>query len=72
MSPEALAKGDSETVSPSELRVAGHPYKLGRGSSVVERRTENPCVVSSILTLGTIPRRSNIVEALGDFCYMIL
>ena len=27
--------------------------QISRGSSVVEQRTENPCVVSSILTLGT-------------------
>ena len=27
---------------------------LSRGSSVVERRTENPCVASSILALGTM------------------
>ena len=26
---------------------------LGRSSSVVERRTENPCVASSILAFGT-------------------
>ena len=28
--------------------------QIGRGSSVVEQRTENPRVVSSILTLGTV------------------
>ena len=29
------------------------PATLSLGSSVVEQRTENPCVVSSILTRGT-------------------
>ena len=33
-----------------------------RGSSVVEQRTENPCVASSILALGTTKRRTNVFE----------
>ncbi len=32
--------------------------KISRGSSVVEQRTENPCVVSSILTRGTLENKN--------------
>ena len=37
----------------SDEGVFGILTQLRRGSSVVERRTENPCVASSILALGT-------------------
>jgi hypothetical protein len=39
---------------------SGIVNQLGRGSSVVEQATENRCVVSPILTLGT--RRFEILE----------
>lgn len=37
-----------------------HKYNISRGSSVVERGPEEPGVVSSILTLGTITKTSGI------------
>ncbi len=37
-------------------------FKIGRGSSVVERRTENPCVGSSILPLGTINYETHLLQ----------
>lgn len=43
-----------------------HPHPPGRGSSVVEQRSEEPRVVSSILTLGTT-KFSQL--RLWEFCF---
>ena len=52
--PITATKGSSKRCPGRAGDVHFRKINICRGSSVVEQRTENPCVASSILALGTL------------------